>query len=258
VRFHFILITYIFFYFLACQKEAVDCNVSFPLITVSSFKNSDCNLSNGFIQVEASGVGNFKYSLNGGPFQDKNQFNNLGPGMYLIAVNDAKGCTNQIEFEITEENKFDIIISSTTSGCQKSEGTLTITVDGGLQPYFFSLNNQLFQTDNFFQNLSPARYEITIRDQEDCQAIITHQVTTGVTWQNEIKPIIDQRCATANCHVQGGSASDLTSLQKVQTNAENIKLRTQNKSMPPIGEAPLSNDEIALIACWVDDGAKNN
>lgn len=37
-----------------------------------------------------------------------------------------------------------------------------------------------------------------------------------------------------------------------------LKERTTNKSMPPTGKTALTADQIAKIACWVEDGAANN
>jgi hypothetical protein len=43
---------------------------------------------------------------------------------------------------------------------------------------------------------------------------------------------------------------------QVKTFASTIRKRTQDRSMP--AEGSLTADQIALIACWIDDGAAQN
>jgi uncharacterized membrane protein len=47
-------------------------------------------------------------------------------------------------------------------------------------------------------------------------------------------------------------------VQKLKNLAASVKLRTANKSMPPSGSSQLTQSQIDLIGCWVDDGALNN
>jgi len=44
----------------------------------------------------------------------------------------------------------------------------------------------------------------------------------------------------------------------VQANADKIKQRTSDGSMPPPNNTEPTPEEIQAIACWVDDGALNN
>ena len=64
------------------------------------------------------------------------------------------------------------------------------------------------------------------------------------------------RCAKPLCHVSGTGRSDLSKVQNVQQLALQIKTKTQDRSMP--FDEPMPANEIQLIACWVDDGARNN
>lgn len=243
---------------LSCKTEPIDCSSSGPLISVYKVQDSECNKSNGYIKVSASGMGPFKFSFNGGHFTDKQEFDNLGPGNYNIAVMDSYGCIDQIEQEIVELNSFDIVVSSTISGCETNNGSLNITVKGGIPPYLFSLSNSLFRSKGNFTGLQAGEYEIFIRDSQGCEASIKHQVQSGVSWQNDIKPLIDTYCSVKNCHVPGGSSINFSDFGNVVSYASKIKISAQNKTMPPATEPELTIEEINLITCWVDDGAKNN
>ena len=78
--------------------------------------------------------------------------------------------------------------------------------------------------------------------------------TTDVSYANDIDPLLTQKCAP--CHIGGGQFPDLTTYASVSQNAELIKTVTQNGTMPQNGF--LTQDQIDLIACWVDNGALNN
>jgi hypothetical protein len=77
-----------------------------------------------------------------------------------------------------------------------------------------------------------------------------------VSWQHEILPIMETSCALSGCH-DGISRRDWTDYDEVKRYATAIKQRTQDRSMPFDGPM-LSQDQINIIACWVDSGAPNN
>ena len=74
-----------------------------------------------------------------------------------------------------------------------------------------------------------------------------------LNWQDDILPIMKESCATSGCH-DGISRRDWTDYNEVKRYATSIKQRTVDRSMPFDGP-PLSQDEVNLIACWVDAGA---
>ena len=90
------------------------------------------------------------------------------------------------------------------------------------------------------------------------------RVTTKVTWNREISPIIQARCA--GCHARGGSSTiPLTTYEEARPWAASIKEEVLTRRMPvwkaARGYGDFANDpslspfEIALIAAWADGGA---
>lgn len=79
-----------------------------------------------------------------------------------------------------------------------------------------------------------------------------------VSFQNDIKPIIETNCLINNssCHGMNPSLPNWAVFSEVQSRAATIKAKTQDRSMPKIGS--LTQIQIDLIACWVDNGAKDN
>ena len=90
------------------------------------------------------------------------------------------------------------------------------------------------------------------------------RITTKVTWDREISPIFQARCA--GCHSpQGRSTIPLTTYQEARPWAAAIKEEVLARRMPQWnaarGYGAFANDpslspfEIALVAAWVDGGA---
>ena len=77
-----------------------------------------------------------------------------------------------------------------------------------------------------------------------------------VSWQKDILPIMKTSCASVGCH-DGISRLDWTDYSEVKRYAAQIKQRTKDRSMPFDG-SPLPEEQINLIGCWVDSGAKGN
>jgi len=96
---------------------------------------------------------------------------------------------------------------------------------------------------------------------------VAAQGATPVTFTKDIAPILQRSCQ--NCHgPQGFAPMPLTTYEEVRPWATAIKRKTSQREMPPwfieknIGvqkfkdDPSLSDEEIALIAAWVDGGAR--
>ncbi|MDA9310353.1 T9SS type B sorting domain-containing protein, partial [Flavobacteriaceae bacterium] len=51
------------------------------------------------VEILAQGLGEYVYSIDGGPFQESNVFSNVAPGVHTITIKDANGC-GQVSFDI--------------------------------------------------------------------------------------------------------------------------------------------------------------
>jgi uncharacterized membrane protein len=94
-------------------------------------------------------------------------------------------------------------------------------------------------------------------DSDGCTDTGNFEILSGVSLDAEIMPIIEANCAVTGCH--GNIQSPiLSSKTAVIGSANNIQSRTSAGTMPPAGRDDLTQSEIDLIACWVEDGAPNN
>ena len=81
---------------------------------------------------------------------------------------------------------------------------------------------------------------------------------TVVSLENDVMPILLAQCTFSGCHNGDlGASRDWTEKSTVIAKAAGIKGRTQTGSMPR-SPGVLSQNQIDLIACWVDNGALDN
>ena len=83
-----------------------------------------------------------------------------------------------------------------------------------------------------------------------------------VSYDEQVHPIVTTKCAIQDCH---GSDPDLPNWADFDTFQEgarngNVKNYVVNRIMPPdfSHAGPLSQEQINIIACWVDQGAEKN
>ena len=85
-------------------------------------------------------------------------------------------------------------------------------------------------------------------------------VPTEVSYSNDVFPIIQMSCATTECHSQGGFANGIfENYDGLKAKVENGSLRQRvlvDKDMPLGGS--LSDEELAILEAWIDNGAPNN
>lgn len=76
-----------------------------------------------------------------------------------------------------------------------------------------------------------------------------------ITFSSHVKSIVEVNCV--QCHGVRGQFPDLTTYAAISANAALVKSVTVSRRMPQ-GGGTLTNEEIAVISCWVDGGALNN
>ena len=89
-----------------------------------------------------------------------------------------------------------------------------------------------------------------------------------VSFQNDIRRILNGNCTFSGCHDGHSGETGLTTYEEVMShvkagNARGSKIykavtnRTFNE-MPPSGYPKLSSADIRLLYLWIEQGAKNN
>jgi hypothetical protein len=246
-----------------------DINVAFncdnSTLSISLVSQSDvtnCRAIDGVITVTATdGLQPYNFNINGGEYQTNPTFTNLGPGTYAVRVKDANNCWKEISVTIGAAGSTLAATVETTSDnlCGGDNGTAKVHVTGGSPPYQIQMDSKGYGGTDTFDGLKEGQHVVIVKDAEECQTTLSVHIEhgqTGVSYANQIKTIITNSCAKSGCHDHNTGSRDWTVLSNVQANAGNIKIRTANHTMPP--DTPLSQSEIDLIGCWVDDGALDN
>lgn len=243
------------------EEDPVDCDKEGPIPSLGIVTDAtSCSVADGVINVSAvQGQEPYEFSLNDQPGQSSGQFNNLSAGIYTVKIKDAKGCTNTIENVTIRATDFTFDADVTADdSCLGSNGSVTIDVTAGNPPYAYKLGNGSFSDISTFSGLETGTYSIAVKDFIGCSVSLSVTVPrglSGVSWSNEIMPIMENSCALSGCH-NGSSRADLRKFENAKFYAKSIKSKTQDRSMPR--EGTLTQQQIDMIACWVDDGAPQN
>jgi len=111
----------------------------------------------------------------------------VGPGIYYLTVTDSKGCVKVFDAEITEPDPILITLVDSihheTGGMQN--GKILIDVSGGVGSYFYewTLNGNLFSTDEDLTGLEAGIYQVTIVDSNGCIVTANFEVISLVNTQ---------------------------------------------------------------------------
>lgn len=247
--------------FTSCTWEQmspeVDCSITPVQLELIISNTTACGDSNGSFSVSASGgEGPYIYTSNELGNNSDGVFENVSAGNYKVLATDGQGCSAELNISIQNEegvNLQDVAVSD--AGCGTNNGSIQVTATGGTEPYEFRINGGAAQSSSLFQNLGSGSYIVSITDQSGCETNENVEILSGISYQGSIRTIIETNCAISGCH-NGNTFPDFRSMSNIQANAGRIRTRTGNKSMPP--NSTLSQQEIDLIACWVNDGALDN
>ncbi len=246
----------------ACSYDTletpVDCAVKAINLSVGSVSPAHCGISDGAFTIIAAGnTTGLEFTLSGTAQPQVNStFSGLAAGEYLVQAKNADGCTASISVTVQNENGVQLDgVEVEQAGCGASNGSISVSVSGGVAPYQYKLGNGTPQASNVFSSLPKGNYTVTITDASGCTTQSESQITSGVSFSATIAPIISTNCAISGCH-NGSQSPNLQSFSNIKANAARIKNETQSRSMPQ-GRS-LSQEQIDNIACWVDDGALDN
>lgn len=104
------------------------------------------------------------------------------------------------------------------------------------------------------------------------QPVVEEPVVAGVSFKDDIQPILAERCAVPGCHAAAGAARglDLTQYDTFKKGGNGgpafvagdgkgsfVVKRIDGGGMPPI-PPPLNADQVQLFIDWIDEGAENN
>lgn len=114
-------------------------------------------------------------------------------------VKDAAGCTNAAVVTITSSPAPLITAIPAAATCGNNNGTTTAFGSGGTGALQYSINENIFQPGNVFNNITPGTYTVTVKDGNGCIN------TTTVSIANTLPPTVTATSTPAACSNVNGS-----------------------------------------------------
>jgi hypothetical protein len=92
--------------------------------------------------------------------------------------------------------------------------------------------------------------------------LVTDECPEPVSFENDIRPIINSSCAIPGCHNgDNGADKNWTVFENFRAKRANVKDRINRPPGTP-GHMPaqgsITQDQIQTISCWVDQGGLQN
>lgn len=165
-------------------------------LTLENTQMADCaGATTGSFEVQASGgTGDYTYSISN-QTNSNGFFENLSSGVYDCLVTDENNCTFLLPVTINENNDIELNeFNNTNVACFGDEnGSISISVTGGMGDFTFSLGNET-NTTGLFQNFPTGMYNVTATDINDCSAIFSAQITEPDLLEISSDEIINVPC----------------------------------------------------------------
>ena len=184
-------------------------------ILLSATDISCFGFSDGEVEGFASGGnGGFVYSWSAGTGGASSSITNgLDSGKVVLSVTDSKGCPSVSDsLIISQPDTFVATINSVqnVSCFGFSDGSANVTFSGGNGNVTYSWNDLLFQTDSTAVTLPADTFEVTLLDDQGCNAtaivIITQPDDLIANWDSVAQPLcFGSTDATAIIAVSGGT-----------------------------------------------------
>lgn len=155
----------------ASERYVVRVSIDPPLEVKAEIQDVTCaGLTDGEILVAPSGGdGNYTYRWNG---QNANspQITGLAPGPVELRLFDGVGCFLDSTFNVDEPDAVELLVENVGDvDCfGNSTGSILLSGLGGTPDYAYSLDSNVFQNGNLFQDLTAGEYSVFIRDRNNC------------------------------------------------------------------------------------------
>jgi len=195
--------------------------IDFPdteITMVNTTDISDCNTSDGSIEIIAEGLA-LEYSIdNGITWSPSNIFTGLDAGAYEIITQSTEGinCTSSSEAVLIEPSLpiiLEIEVESPTT-CTPINGSLFVNADGNNIEY--SIDGGItWQEDGLFSELSADEYQLIIREKENINCYT--ETVVGINIElDQLEESILQSTPTSDCDLEDGSIEIINSFTNLE------------------------------------------
>lgn len=249
----------------SCQNiidpAPVNCESGTLNFTISSEPATDCATADGTISVSMfNETIEVQYSIDGVNFQNEPLFTGVASGYYEVLVRTVQGaCENKNSVIVNNGSGLSITsVNFSDAGCGMTNGMIEVFAESTTLIQY-NINGGVFSDSYSFTGLSSGNYTIGVKDESGCELYLDQSLNSGIVFA-DVKAIINASCAVSNCHVAGTGRTNYTIDANIVSHAAEIKTKTANGTMPSKSrqDLALTQEQIDIIGCWVDDGANLN
>lgn len=173
-------------------------------------------INNGsIITYKIEGEQPFNYLWNTGETNDS--IFNLSAGVYSVIVTNSNGCHTELVDTVFQPTDIFTTLSSTPDNIMslEGEGTATINISGGVQPYSIFWNDSLSQNTYTAINLHFGMIQVTVVDSNQCLKtdsimIDTYQGIHNIIFNSNVKIFPNPTNGIFNIEVKDLNFNDLT------------------------------------------------
>ncbi|GAB3817867.1 hypothetical protein GCM10028895_14400 [Pontibacter rugosus] len=169
--------------------KEVTVSKNIPTAFTSTTISSTCGDSNGSFTITGvtGGAAPYAYSIDGASFRSSAKFSALPAASYEVTVRDAKGCTYTGNVQISNIAGPDFSTTAKATTCGSNNGSISISnVTGGVAPYTYSKDGNIFQAATTFNGLIAGTYTIITKDANGCissQQVQVHDIAGPDTFE---------------------------------------------------------------------------
>jgi hypothetical protein len=179
-----------------CQEIVGPIEIEEPEDLLWQLASSDVSchgdLSGSIDLTVTGGVSPYDFAWSNG--SNTEDLENIAGGSYLVTVSDASGCATVIgPIEINEPDALSVDVSIIDVICHgDSNGSIDLTVSGGVMPYSFAWSNGATTED--VTGISGGTYEVSISDGNGCSTGISSIIVSEPNAINADASIQDVGC----------------------------------------------------------------
>ncbi len=182
------------------QVEDQQINIT---INGSTQPNTTCVGGNGAINTSVNPTGTYTYQWSNG--ETTISISNLEPGTYTVTVTTGVTCTATAEFTVDDQpNTPNLSATATNTTCDLPNGSINLSVSGGVSPYTFQWSNGANTED--LSGIMAGNYAVTVTGANGCTE------TLEVAVENNNPDIFISGQVISNTTCIGGNGSISTSV----------------------------------------------
>ncbi|MBI2967724.1 MAG: choice-of-anchor L domain-containing protein [Bacteroidetes bacterium] len=148
--------------------------------------------STGAVNIAVSG-GTVSYSYLWSNTQTVEDLTAVIAGNYTVTVTDGNNCQATAAFTVTEPAPFTLSFSAIQPDCGASNGSITVTVTGGVSPYTYTWS-PAGPNNNTYPNIPAGIYSVTVTDANSCAITDTFNLTSTGNFQALISAFSNVSC----------------------------------------------------------------